>query len=109
MLYQLSKFATVYTRKGKDGAPKPYGLTLTGTTQPDENGQKKFANIWVPVDSFSVTVGHDGNPVLHIRMLQVDSMFKDWSKRPSGDIAQHPNEVPNVGATPFDEQMGFGK
>lgn len=71
-LFNLSMYATAYVKDGK-----AYGVVVSGYRTNDE-GEKKFANIWVPMDdgNAKITKRPDGSYVLSVKLLEVKKKVK---------------------------------
>lgn len=71
-LFNLSMYATAYVKDGE-----AYGVVVRGHRTNDE-GEKKFANIWVPMDDgkAKITKRPDGSYVLSVKLIEVKKKVK---------------------------------
>lgn len=69
-------YATAYVKDGE-----AYGVVVSGYRTNDE-GEKKFANIWVPMDDgkAKITKRPDGSYVLSVKLLEVKKKVKGAEK-----------------------------
>lgn len=71
-LFNLSRYATAYVKEGE-----VYGVMVIGY-RATEDGENKFANIWVPTadNNAKVTKRPDGSFVLSVKLLEVKKKVK---------------------------------
>lgn len=100
-LFNLSMYATAYVKDGE-----AYGVVVSGYMTNDE-GKKKFANIWVPMDDgkAKITKRPDGSYVLSVKLLEVKKKVKGAEKEEAQKKATVKKFAPKVedddGKDPF--------
>lgn len=100
-LFNLSKYATAYIKDGE-----VYGVTVSGYRE-TEDREKKFANIWVPMDdgNAKITKRPDGSYVLSVKLIEVKKKFKGAEKEEEQKKATNKKIAPKVedddGEDPF--------
>lgn len=89
-LFNLSKYATAYIKDGE-----VYGVTVSGYRE-TEDGEKKFANIWVPTadNNAKITKRPDGSFVLSVKLLEVKKKVKGAEKEEPTTTVQRSRSTP---------------
>lgn len=83
-IYTLSGYAKLYVKNGE-----AYGLMLSGSYE-DEDGERHYVNLWKKIQNGNVkiTTAKNGNPALHLGMLEVTTVYKDGDSDGEDDKPQ---------------------
>lgn len=102
-MFTLSGFARVYVKNGQ-----AYGVCLCGTQETD--GNKTYVNVWKKVKdgNVKITTNKQGKPVLHIAMIDIETVNKT-DKADVSDRADSPEADKQRKAVAAEEAKRKGK